>query len=337
MQIVDTDISMILISLAAVIGTLIVAFAVSVWLPGIERKFVQARIQQRVGPPISSPGFMAPIKFFFKQAMTPNSPMPRLYNALPLISLIVVVFILLFLMPQMYFLGALASIIAVVGLLKVEEIMYMFMGSLSKSVLSVNMPFPDLVKGAKHVDATRSFIEEISTLRAFRLIAFGSFPLYIALFVPVAMARSMYLKDIIAFQQLNGPVLFTVAGAIGAIVYFIGFMILMNEYPFAIMKTKADVMEGPYLEYMSKYRAYTYITRGFLIFVLASLFATMFLGIPPNIFNPGILVTIAVAILFPIFMAVMSAFSPIFTFRQFYPVVAAASILGVLAIVAALL
>ncbi|MGZ7209078.1 MAG: NADH-quinone oxidoreductase subunit H, partial [Methanobacterium sp.] len=134
-----------------------------------------------------------------------------------------------------------------------------------------------------------------------------------------------------------GPVLFTVAGIIGAIVYFIGFMILMNEYPFAIMKTKADVIEGPLLEYMAKYRAYTYITRGFLIFVLASLFTTMFIGIPPNLFSPGILITIAVAIIFPIAMAILSTFSPIFTFRQFYPVVAATSILGVLALVAAFL
>lgn len=329
--------SMIISSVAAVIGTLIIAFAVSVWLPGIERKFVHARIQQRVGPPISSPGFMAPIKFFFKQAVTPNSPMPRLYNALPLISLIIVIAILLLIMPQLYALGALASIIAVIGLLKVEEIMYMFMGSLSKSVLSVGMPFPDLVKGAKHVDVPRSFIEELSTLRAFRLIAFGSFPLYIALFVPVVMSNSIFLESIVAFQQSNGPILFTVAGAIGAVVYFIGSMILLNEYPFAIMKTKADVIEGPLLEYMSKYRAYVYITRGLLIFVLASLFATMFLGIPPNLFSPGILVTIAVAVIFPILMAVMSTFSPIFTFRQFYPVVAATSILGVLALVAAFL
>ena len=331
------DTTMIISSLVAVIGTLIIAFAVSIWLPGIERKFIHARIQQRVGPPISSPGFMAPIKFFFKQTLTPNSPMPRLYNALPIISLIIVICILILTMPQLYFLGALASIIAVIGLLKVEEIMYMFMGSLSKSVMSVGMPFPDLVKGAKHVDTTRSFIEELSTLRAFRLIAFGSFPLYIALFVPVVMAQSLFIGDIVAYQQLHGPVLFTVAGVIGAIVYFIGFMILLNEYPFAIMKTKADVMEGPLLEYMSKYRAYTYITRGFLIFVLASLFTTMFIGIPPNLFSLGILVTIAVAIIFTIAMAILSTFSPIFTFRQFYPVVAATSILGVLAIVASLL
>lgn len=85
---------------------------------------------------------MAPIKFFFKQTINPESPMPKLYNALPLISLIIIIILLLLLIPQMYFLGALTSIIAVIGLLKVEEIMYMFMGSLSKSVLSVRMPFP---------------------------------------------------------------------------------------------------------------------------------------------------------------------------------------------------
>jgi energy-converting hydrogenase B subunit O len=324
-------------SLIGVLGTLVVAFIVSLLLPGIERKFIHARIQQRVGPPITSPGIMAPIKFFFKQTISPNSPMPGLYNALPLISLIVILVLLVILIPEMYFLGGLASVIAIVGFLKVEEIMYMFMGSLSKSILSVRMPFPDMAKGAKHPETPRTFLEELSTLRAFRLIAFGSFPVYIALFVSVAVTRSIYLSDIVAYQQLNGPVLFTVAGALGAVVFFIGYMILLNEYPFAILKTKSDVIEGPYLEYAAKYRAYVYLTRGFLMFVLASLFATLFLGIAPNILNPDFIITIMVALLFPIFMAVMSAFSPIFTYKQFYPTVAAVSILGVLAIVAAFL
>lgn len=324
-------------SLIAVLGTLIVAFIVSLLLPGIERKFIHARIQQRVGPPITSPGIMAPIKFFFKQTINPNSPLPRLYNSLPIISFFVVVVLLLSLIPQMYFLSGLASVIAVVGFLKVEEVMYMFMGSLSKSILSVHMPFPDIIKGAKHVQTPRTFLEELSTLRAFRLIAFGSFPVYIALFVSVAITGSIYLSDIVAYQQINGPILFTVAGSIGAVVFFIGYMILLNEYPFAILKTKADVIEGPYLEYAAKYRSYVYLIRGFLMFVLASLFATFFLGIAPNILNSSFIITIIVALLFPMIMAVMSAFSPIFTYKQFYPTVAAVSILGVLAIVAAFL
>ncbi|MCK9151453.1 respiratory chain complex I subunit 1 family protein [Methanobacterium alcaliphilum] len=327
--------STIIYSTAAVIGTIIVAFIVSVWLPGIERKFVHARIQQRIGPPISSPGFMAPLKFFFKETIVPNSPLPRLYNALPLFALASIFFILLFLTPQMYFLGALTSVIAIVGLLKVEEVIYVFMGSLSRSVMSMDMPFPDVVKGAKHQGLSRSFLEDLSSMRAFRLIAFGSFPLYLAIFVPVAMAGSIFLGDIVAYQQTHGPVLFSVAGIIGAIVFFIGYMILLNEYPFAILKTKADVIEGPYMEYAAKYRAYNYITRGFLMFTLGALFSVLFLGIPPNIFSIGILVNIAVALIFPIFMAVMSAFSPIFTYKQFYPVVAGVSLLGILAIIAA--
>ncbi len=324
-------------SLIAVIGTLIVALLVSVWLPGIERKFVQARIQQRVGPPISSAGIMAPLKFFFKETIKPRSPMPRLYNALPIISLISIIFILLFTMPQLYVFAAFTSIIAIVGLLKIEEVIYMFMGSLSKSVMSLRMPFPDIVKGAKHPDTPRSYLEELSSLRAFRLIAFGSFPLYIALFVPVAMSKSIYISGIVAYQQLNGPVLFSLAGVLGAVVFFIGYMILLNEYPFAILKTKADVIEGPLMEYAAKYRAYVYITRGFLMFVLASLFTTLFLGIPPNLFSWNILVTIGVALIFPILMAIMSAFSPIFTYKQFYPTVAGISVIGILAIIVSFL
>jgi energy-converting hydrogenase B subunit O len=324
-------------SLIAVIGTLIVALLVSVWLPGIERKFVQARIQQRVGPPISSSGIMAPIKFFFKETINPLSPMPRLYNALPIISFLSVVFLLLFIMPQLYVFAAFTSIIAIVGLLKIEEVIYMFMGSLSKSVMSLKMPFPDIVKGAKHPDTSRSYLEELSSLRAFRLIAFGSFPLYIALFVPVAMSKSIYLSGIVSYQNIHGPVLFSLAGILGAVVFFIGYMILLNEYPFAILKTKADVIEGPLMEYAAKYRAYNYITRGFLMFVLASLFTTLFLGIPPNIFSWTILVTIGVALIFPILMAVMSAFSPIFTYKQFYPVVAGVSVIGIIAIIVSFL
>lgn len=326
-----------LIALIAVIGTLIVAFVVSVWLPGIERKFVQARIQQRIGPPISSPGLMAPIKFFFKQIINPNSPMPGLYNSLPIIGIIITILLLIIVMPQLYFLAAFASVVALVGLLKVEEILYMFMGSLSKSVLSIRMPFPDLVKGAKHTDVSRSFVEELSSMRAFRLIAFGSFPIYIAIFVPVAMAGSIFLNDIVAYQQLHGPVLFTLGGILGAIVFFVGFMILLNEYPFAILKTKADVIEGPLLEYASKYRAYVYISRGLLIFVLSSIFATLFLGLPPSILSWTILLNIVVTLAFTIIMAIVSAFSPIFTYKQFYPVVAGVSILGVLAIIASFL
>lgn len=65
---------------------------------------------------------------------------------------------------------------------------------------------------------------------------------------------SIFLESIVQYQQIHGPFLFTLSGAIAAIVFFIGYMIVLNEYPFVILKTKADVIEGPYMEYASKYR-----------------------------------------------------------------------------------
>jgi energy-converting hydrogenase B subunit O len=327
----------ILYSILAVIATLIIAFFVGSFLPGIERKYIHARIQQRIGPPVTSPGIMAPIKFFFKENIAPNSPVPGLYKSLPIVCFIVIFLVLLLLIPQTYVLGGLSSVIAIIGLLKVEEVCYVLMGSLSKSVMSLSMPFPDLIKGGIHLNSERSFIEDISSSRAFRLIAFGSFPLYLSLFLPIAITKSIYLSDIVKYQQIHGSVLFSVAGVVGAIVFFIGYMILLNEYPFAILKTKADVIEGPYMEYASKYRSFIYLSRGLLMFTLGVVFSVFFLGLPPNIFSWNILINIIVAIIFPVLMGIMSAFSPVFTYKQLYPVVTGTTILGVLAIVLELL
>lgn len=324
-------------SVFAVILTVIVCFLISTLLPGIERKYIHARIQQRIGPLVIAPGIMAPIKFMFKENIEVSSPVPRLYKILPILCFIVVLCILVALTPQAYMIPALPSLVAVVGFLKVEEICYVLMGALSKSVMSVKMPFPDRVKGAAHRKAPLSFIEDISAKRSLRMITYGSFPLYLALFAPVTAAGSIFLKDIVTFQQIHGPFLFTVAGGIAAIVFFIGYMIILNEYPFSIIKAKSDVIEGPYMEYAAKYRAIVFITRGFFMFVLGALFSVLFIGIPPNIFSVGILVNIIVALIFVFLMGIFSAFSPVFTNKQLLPVILGTSLLGILAIVLGLL
>lgn len=324
-------------SVLAVILTVLVCFIISTLLPGIERKYIHARIQQRIGPNVIAPGMMAPIKFMFKENVEVSSPVPKLYKALPIICFIVVLCVFLSLTPQAYRIPALASLVAIVGFLKVEEICYVLMGALSKSVMSVNMPFPDQIKGAVHNNATRSFIEDISAKRSLRMITYGSFPLYLALFAPVTAARSVFLKDIVAFQQVNGPFLFTVAGGIAAIVFFIGYMIILNEYPFSIIKAKSDVIEGPYMEYAAKYRAVVVLTRGFFMFTLGAVFSVLFIGVPPTIFSWGILVNIAVALIFVFMMGIFSAFSPVFTNRQLLPTILGATLLGILSIVIGLL
>lgn len=327
----------ILYSILAVIITVLICFLISTLLPGIERKYIHARIQQRIGPPVTSPGIMAPIKFMFKENIKPESPVPALYKALPVICFIVVLCLMVALTPQAYQIPALASLVAVVGFLKVEEICYVLMGALSKSVMSVRMPFPDIIKGGVHLNATRSFVEDISARRSLRMITYGSFPLYLALFAPVTAARSIFLQDIVAYQQANGPFLFTVSGGIAAVVFFIGYMIILNEYPFSIIKAKCDVIEGPYMEYASKYRAIVYLTRGFFMFVLGVIFSVLFLGIAPDIYSLGFLVNILVALIFVFMMGILSAFSPVFTNRQLLPTILGATLLGILSIVVGLL
>lgn len=312
--------------------TVIVCFIVSTLLPGIERKYIHARIQQRIGPLVISPGILAPIKFMFKENVKVESPVPGLYKALPIICFIVVTCLLIALTPQAFAIPALSSLVAIVGLLKVEEICYVLMGALSKSIMSVRMPFPDKVKGAAHNNSNRSFIEDISSRRSLRMITYGSFPLYLALFAPITQSRSIFLADIVAYQQAHGPYLFTVSGAIAAIVFFIGYMIILNEYPFSIIKAKSDVIEGPYMEYASKYRAIVYLTRGFFMLVLGVLFSVLFLGIPPVITSVNILINIVVALVLVFMMGIMSAFSPVFTNRQLLPTILGTTLLGILAI-----
>lgn len=324
-------------SILIVILTVLISFIISTLLPGIERKYIHARIQQRIGPPVTSPGIMAPIKFIFKENIEVSSTVPRLYKALPIICFIVVLCILIALTPQAYNIPALASLVAIVGFLKVEEICYVLMGALSKSVMSVNMPFPDNVKGAVHLNATKSFIEDISARRSLRMITYGSFPLYLALFATITHSRSIFLSDIVAYQQAHGPFLFTISGAIAAIVFFIGYMIILNEYPFSIIKAKSDVIEGPYMEYAAKYRAVVVLTRGFFMFVLGALFSVLFLGIPPVITSFAIIINIIVALIFVFMMGIFSAFSPVFTNRQLLPTILGATLLGILSIVLGLL
>ena len=320
-----------------VIITVLVCFLISTLLPGIERKYIHARIQQRIGPPVTSPGIMAPIKFAFKENVEISSPVPGLYKLLPILCFIVVLCVLIALTPQAFQIPALASLVAIVGFLKVEEICYVLMGALSKSVMSVNMPFPDLVKGAAHINATRSFIEDISAKRSLRMITYGSFPLYLSLFAPVTAAGSIFLQDIVSYQQIHGPFLFSLAGGIAAVVFFIGYMIILNEYPFSIIKAKSDVIEGPYMEYAAKYRSIVVITRGFFMLVLGCVFSVLFIGIPPTIFSWSILLNIAVAVIFVFLMGIFSAFTPVFTNRQLLPTIIAATLLGILSVVIGLL
>ena len=329
---------------AIVIGTLY-----ALVLPGIERK-VQARIQQRIGPPILTPGWWSVLKFLYKAKTEPIAQMPGLYKSLVYFGMAIVSMLFLFSTPYWWAVLGWGSVLGIAGLLKLEEVLYVFMGSQSQSIMSTTMPVPDLAKGSKFINIRREPIEQHSAERALKMMAIGSIPLYLGLIVPFVAARSGMLNAVVAIQNPayfsaswtsiplpSEPLLFTVPGFLAAIVYFIGFVMLMNEKPFSILKAKIDVIEGGVLEYAANLRGAYYVMRNLLMFGLSSIFVTLFLGIPFDPFMPSMfMLNMVLSLILPVAMAILVAFSPILTFRQIYPAAIGLSALGVLAMLLAL-
>ena len=91
------------------------------------------------------------------------------------------------------------------------------------------------------------------------------------------------------------------------------------------------------MEYIAGYRSVIYLSKGLLMFTLSALFTILFLGIPLDLLSWNFIVFVVVALIFTLFIGILNAFTPIFTNKQFYPVVIASTLLGVLAIVIGIL
>ncbi|XRO75366.1 respiratory chain complex I subunit 1 family protein [Methanocaldococcus sp. 28A] len=314
----------------SIIGIPALAFAISTYIPGIQRK-IEARIQQRIGPSILAPGFWALFKFLFKETKTPDANLPKLYNLLPLLSIAVLWAILAITSITSFYI--LSNVIGIVGLLKLEEMMYIILGSLAFSIMGWRMPYIDECKGTNFLGTLKLSLEQLGAIRSFKMITIGSFPFYLAIFLPFVQKQSIFLKDIV-----GEPFLFSLAGIFGAICYFIGYVIMIKEYPFSITHTKADVIEGPTMELMAKYRALYLASKELLLITLGSLFATLYLGIAPDINNPiTIIENFAIAVIFPILATFVRAFSPVLLFKQIYPISFVATLIGVVGFIFALL
>lgn len=314
----------------SVLGIPLMAFAISTWIPGIQRK-IQARIQQRVGPSIAAPGYWALFKFLYKSLKEPVARAPKLYKILPAVSFIVLWTILA--ITSLTHFHILSNELGIIGLLKIEEMVYIIMGSLSSSVMGIRMPFIDECKGSSFLKTVKMTLEQLGAVRAFKLITVGSFPFYVATLIPFIPHKTIYLKEIVGSEFL-----FTLGGLFGAIAYMIGYIMIVKDYPFSIMHTKADVIEGPTMEYSAKYRALYLSVKELLMITLGSLFATLYLGIAPDITNPiTIIENFAIALVFPIITSIVSAYTPVFTFRQLYPVSLFTTVIAFIGVIFALL
>jgi NADH-quinone oxidoreductase subunit H len=224
----EGTITVILIGIGAltVTGLLLLNFILQTWL---ERKLA-GRFQDRIGPNRVGPfGLLQPIadtiKMVTKEDTMPDAADPIPYNIAPVLAVVSVVLIWAVVPFSANIVGADMNI----GVLYIAAV-----GSFG--ILSVIM-------------AGWSSNNKYALLGAFRAVAqlvSYEVPLFLALLIPVLMARSMSLNAIVADQQLNWYVL---SAPLAFIIFMISSQAEAGRGPFDLLEAESELVAGYHVEY----------------------------------------------------------------------------------------
>ncbi len=242
-----------------VVGALALATGPLLWvifLIWFERKAV-ARIQDRLGPNRVGPyGLLQPfadvLKLLTKEDIIPAKADKVLYWMAPILSLAGV----LLLWPAIP-LGK-----GIGGNVNVAVLYLVAVGTLST--------FAILIAGW-------SANNKYALLGAFRTVAqmiSYEVPIVLALLVPVLLARSMNLQDIVAAQD----VWFVVAAPLAALIFFIASIAEVGRTPFDLLEAESEIIAGFHIEYSGMKFAMFFAGEFLHAFTTGVLGAVLFFG-----------------------------------------------------------
>jgi NADH-quinone oxidoreductase subunit H len=222
-----TDVILKLLGAVVIGGFVLAMFILQTWL---ERK-VAARIQDRIGPNRVGPrGLLQPIadavKMITKEDTTPANADKLIFNIAPILSLGSVILVWGVIPFSALWFGADIN----VGVLYVAAV-----GSFG--ILSVLM-------------AGWSSNNKFALIGAFRgvaqLISY-EVPLLLTMILPVFLARSMNINDIVEAQAGFGWFIFYVP--LGFLIYFISNMAEIGRAPFDLLEAESEIVAGYNVEY----------------------------------------------------------------------------------------
>ena len=243
------------------IGVVLVAtvpLVTVIMLIWVERKFA-ARIQDRIGPNRVGPyGLLQSVadavKMVTKEDITPLGADVILYNLAPIITFAGVVLIWAIVPFTPLHIGADLSI----GIL-----FFVAVGSISAVTIMV---------------AGWSSNNKYALLGAFRTIALivsYEVPMILSLLVPVLMAGSMSMQDIIRAQQGNP---FILSAPLAFIIFFIANLAETGRSPFDLLEAESELIAGYNIEY-SGFKFGMFMAAEFMhVFTVSILAAALFLG-----------------------------------------------------------
>lgn len=229
--------------MANIIINVIIAFLLGSLLLGLHRK-IMARIQLRPGPPIIQ-YFLHSLKFFFKESSFPKTAAMPFYIAIA--CMYCAIWITAVIVGPVTF-GSLLLIFAIYAVYKIVE---------HNAGSSSGSPYG-----------------KMSCVRAV-FSAAAEIPLFAVLAIVFLQTGTMNIGEIIAYQSVNGPLIFSIP--LAALMFFILILSKSPYSPFSITKGK-DIISGFETEHFGFLRGYMMLSESIAWYILLWVFLTVFFG-----------------------------------------------------------
>lgn len=244
----------------ALVGVVVVSITVlliDIFLVWVERKVV-ARFQDRLGPNRLGPfGLIQPIadviKLLIKEDITPQGADRVVYNIPPIIALATVLMLWGVIPFAPEILGADLNVgvlfIVAVGAISTLGIIMAGWASNNKYAL---------------LGAARTVAQVVSY----------EVPMVIALIVPVLLAGSMSIRDIVDTQT----VWFIVVAPVAALIFFISSIAELGRSPFDLAEAESEIVAGFHIEYTGMKFGMFYAGELLHALTMGALLASLFFG-----------------------------------------------------------
>lgn len=246
--------------LVAALGVVIIAgvvLLIDILLVWVERKVV-ARLQDRLGPNRLGPfGLIQPIadviKLLIKEDITPEGAKKVLYNLAPIMALatVLLVWAVIPISPQ-----------AVGADINVGVLYFIGIGALG--TLGI------IIAGW----ASNNKYALLGAFRAVAVMISFEVPMVIALLVPVILARSMGLNDIIQAQNIW----FVVLAPLAALIFFISAQAELGRAPFDLAEAESEIVAGFHIEYTGMKFGLFYAGELLHALTFGAIISALFLG-----------------------------------------------------------
>jgi len=227
------------------IAELLFATFFGLLLLGVHRKVI-ARIQRRPGPPVWQE-ILHMLKFSFKTTWVPKTASATLFVGVVLVAIGIWTAALFVVLSG----GSLLILFAIYMLHKIVEHGF---------GLSSGSPYGKF-------GGVRSVISAASEI-----------PLFVSVAAIAVFTHSLLISDIIAYQALNGPLLFTIP--LAAVAMYVVLLSKMPFGPFSIVESK-ELVSGYKTEHFGLWRAGLEVCNGLKTYVLLLTFILVFVGSMP--------------------------------------------------------